>query len=80
MQDTSYSLAEYKIIENEHGDLLWETHIGLGSLKSGKCLINGNILFIKPGVSLFCQNPGEALSIQVNPPIYRAVETHRQVG
>jgi hypothetical protein len=52
MQKTSYSLAEYKIIENEHGDLWWETHIGLGSLKSGKCLINGNILFIKPSASI----------------------------
>jgi cytochrome b len=51
MQNTAYSLAEYKIIENEHGDLLWEAHIGLGSLKSGKCFINGNILFIKPSDS-----------------------------
>ena len=41
-------MTEYKIIENAHGDLWWETHIGLGSLKSGKCFINGNILFIKP--------------------------------
>lgn len=51
MQNTSYSLAEYKIIENQHGDLWWETHIGLGSLVSGKCFINGNILFIKPSSS-----------------------------
>jgi hypothetical protein len=51
MQNTSYRLAEYKIIENEHGDLWWETHIGLGSLKSGKCFINGDILFIKPSDS-----------------------------
>jgi hypothetical protein len=48
MQNTAYRLAEYKVIENEHGDLWWEIHIGLGSLKSGKCLIYGNILFIKP--------------------------------
>ena len=51
MQNTSYRLTEYKIIENEHGDLWWETHIGLGSLKSGKCFINGDILFIKPSDS-----------------------------
>ena len=51
MQYTAYRLGEYKIIENEHGDLWWETHIGLGSLKSGKCFINGNILFIKPSDS-----------------------------
>ena len=48
MQNTAYRLAEYKVIKNEHGDLWWETHIGLGSLKSGKCFIYGNILFIKP--------------------------------
>jgi hypothetical protein len=48
MQNASYKLAEYKIIENEHGDLWWESHIGLGSLKSGKCFINGGILFITP--------------------------------
>jgi len=51
MQNTAYRLAEYKVIENEHGDLWWETHIGLGSLKSGKCFINGDILFIKPSDS-----------------------------
>ena len=51
MQNTAYRLVEYKIIENEHGDLWWETHIGLGSLKIGKCFINGDILFIKPSDS-----------------------------
>ena len=51
MRNTAYRLAEYKIIENEHGDLWWESHIGLGSLKSGKCFINGDILFIKPSDS-----------------------------
>ncbi len=51
MQHTAYRLGEYKIIENEHGDLWWETHIGLGSSKSGKCFINGDILFIKPSDS-----------------------------
>jgi len=48
MQNTAYKLAEYKIIENEHGELWWENHTGLGSLKSGKCFINGGILFIAP--------------------------------
>lgn len=48
MQNTAYRLAEYKIIENQHGDLWWESHIGLGSLKSGKCFIDGDILFITP--------------------------------
>jgi hypothetical protein len=51
MQSTTYKLAEYKITENEHGDLWWETHIGLGSLRIGKCFINGDILFIRPSDS-----------------------------
>ena len=51
MQNTAYRLAEYKIIENEHGDLWWETHFGFGSFKGGKCFISGNILFIKPSKS-----------------------------
>jgi hypothetical protein len=52
MQYTAYRLGEYKIIEDEHDDLWWETHIGLGSSKSGKCFINGDILFIKPSDSM----------------------------
>jgi hypothetical protein len=52
MQHAAYRLGEYKIIEYEHGDLWWETHIGLGSSKSGKCFINGDILFIKPSDSM----------------------------
>lgn len=48
MQNTAYRLAEFKIIENTHGDLWWETHIGLGSLKTGKSFINGDILFLVP--------------------------------
>jgi len=52
MQKIAYRLGEFKIIENQHGDLWWETHIGLGSLKIGKCFINGDILFIKPSDSI----------------------------
>ena len=48
MQNTAYRLAEYKILQNKHGDLWWETHIGLGSMKTGKGFINGDILFIVP--------------------------------
>ena len=52
MQHTAYRLGENKIIEYEHGDLWWETHIGLGFSKSEKCFINGDILFIKPSDSM----------------------------
>jgi len=48
MQNTAYRLAAYKIIENKHGDLWWETHAGFGSLRIGKCFKNGDILFIEP--------------------------------
>jgi hypothetical protein len=48
MQAIAYKLSEYKIIEHEYGDLWWESHFGLGNLKTGKCFINKNILFIKP--------------------------------
>jgi hypothetical protein len=48
MQTVAYKLAEYKIIEHVYGDLWWESHFGLGTLKNGKCIINGDILFIKP--------------------------------
>jgi hypothetical protein len=39
MQNTAYKLVEFKIIESEHGDLWRETHMGLASLKNGKCFI-----------------------------------------
>ena len=48
MQTIAYKLSEYKIIEHVYGDLWWESHFGLGTLKTGKCFINGDILFIKP--------------------------------
>jgi len=51
MQKIDYRLSEYKITENEHGDLWWEMHIGLGSLKIGKCFINEDILFMRPSDS-----------------------------
>jgi hypothetical protein len=48
MQTAAYKLAEYKIVEHVYGDLWWESHFGLGTLKNGKCFVNGDILFIKP--------------------------------
>jgi hypothetical protein len=58
MQYTAYRLGEYKIIEDEHGDLWRETHIGLGSSKSGECFINGDIL-------LFWKSPSGLGSLKV---------------
>lgn len=44
-----YRLAEYKISEDEDGHIRWETHSGFCSVKTGRCFVNGNILFIEPG-------------------------------
>ncbi len=44
-----YRLAEYKISEDEDGHIWWETHSGFCSVKTGRCFVNGNILFIEPG-------------------------------
>ena len=44
-----YRLAEYKISEDEDGHIWWETHSGFCSVKTGRCFVNGSILFIEPG-------------------------------
>jgi hypothetical protein len=49
MKKIAYKLSEYKIIETVYGDLVWECHFGLGTLKNGKCFINGSILFLEQG-------------------------------
>jgi len=48
MESKSYRLAQYCIDEKSNGEIWWETHGGLGSLKKGKCFIQGDILFIGP--------------------------------
>lgn len=44
----AYRLGEYKITADTYGDLRWEMHSGFGSLKVGRCFINGDILFLQP--------------------------------
>ena len=51
MESKSYRLAQYCIKEKSNGEIWWETHGGLGSLKKGKCFIQGDILFIGPSES-----------------------------
>lgn len=41
-----YRLGEYRIAEDEHGLLRWETHFNFGVQRSGKCFILGDILII----------------------------------
>ena len=47
-KDTSYRLGRHEIIEKENGEVWWETHAGFGRLRSGKCFIVEEILFIEP--------------------------------
>jgi arsenite methyltransferase len=46
MPGVSYRLAHYQIIERGDGELEWKSHGGFSSLRTGKCFINGDILFI----------------------------------
>jgi hypothetical protein len=55
MRELSYKLGRYKIIEGTSGGLWWESHYGLGSVQTGRCFIEGNILIIG---SSEAENPG----------------------
>ena len=46
MADRSFRLGQYQITEKENGELLWKSHGGFASIRTGKCFINGDILFI----------------------------------
>ena len=46
MADRSYKLAHYQITEKDNGELWWRSHGGFASVKTGKCFIEGDILFI----------------------------------
>ena len=48
MMKQSYRLGQYKIIENENGDLWWECYAHFATTNSGKCFAAGNILFLEP--------------------------------
>ena len=48
MMKQSYRLGQYKIIENENGNLWWECYAHFATTNSGKCFVIGNILFLEP--------------------------------
>jgi len=48
MKETIYRLGEYKIIEFDTGQLMWEAHFGFGEFQTGQCFRKGSILFIGP--------------------------------
>ena len=46
MLKSVYRIGEYRIVEDEHNLLRWETHCNFGMQRSGKCYIFGNILIL----------------------------------
>ena len=46
MKETIYRLGEFKIIESDTGQLMWEAHYGFGEIQKGRCFRKGSILFI----------------------------------
>jgi hypothetical protein len=51
MKENTYRLGEYKIIESNTGQLLWEAHFGFGEIQKGPCFGKESILFIGPAES-----------------------------
>ena len=54
MKETIYRLGEYKIIEFDTGQLMWDAHFGFGEFQRGRCFRKGSILFIGPAEN--CRN------------------------
>jgi hypothetical protein len=48
MKERSYRLAQYEIILESSGGIWWKAHGGFADTKSGRCFIEGNVLFIGP--------------------------------
>jgi hypothetical protein len=48
MEERFYRLAQYEIIEKSTDIICWKAHGGFANIKSGKCFIEGDILFIGP--------------------------------
>ncbi len=49
MKERSYRLGHYEIIVENNGGICWKAHRGFADRESGKCFIEGNVLFIGPG-------------------------------
>lgn len=48
----SYRLGRYRIIEDQYGQLRWESYFGFARTKTGRCFIAGNILFLAPSTEI----------------------------
>lgn len=47
--EVSYKLGRYEITKKTNGQVWWKTYSGRGSLREGKCIIAGDILFMEVG-------------------------------
>jgi hypothetical protein len=48
VRERSYRLAHYEIVLESNGGIWWKAHGGFANTKSGKCFIEGEVLFIGP--------------------------------
>jgi hypothetical protein len=48
----SYRLGRYRIIEDQYGQLRWESYFGFARTKTGRCFIAGDILFLEPSTEI----------------------------
>ena len=48
----AHRLGDYRITENEAGELRWAAYAGFGQSMGGTCFIVGNILFLEPSSEL----------------------------
>jgi hypothetical protein len=48
MKERSYRLGQYEIILEREGGIRWESHGGFAETRSGRCFIEGNVLFLGP--------------------------------
>ncbi|MEE4601376.1 MAG: hypothetical protein V2J65_08845 [Desulfobacteraceae bacterium] len=46
MKEKIYKLDDYKIVESDTGQLVWEAHFGFGEIQKGRCYKIGSILFL----------------------------------
>lgn len=47
--EISYKLGQHEIIKKTNGQVWWKTYSGSGSLREGRCLVAGEILFLGSG-------------------------------
>ena len=52
MMMIAHRLGDYRITDNEAGELRWESYAGFGQSMGGRCFIVANVLFLEPSSEL----------------------------